>query len=134
MKPIKITAANRNAIDAALRAVNGSADTHTFAEAWEIERLVNIANADLARAHLPLSMHHGATFQAMSGEPVAKAYKRQRRATYVVLERRKTGWFLATIEPKDIWPAQGGTHRLVLKPWQLTMALQRFKESLHVAS
>lgn len=137
MKAIKIEAKNNEAIDAALKAVNGRATQHTFSDHSEIDYLVRCADAELARIGLPKTMHVGAKFQAMSGEPVSNAYAKKaftRRATYVVLERRSTGWFLVAVESKDIWQQLGGTKRLALTQAQHDEAMARFCATLHLAA
>jgi len=136
MKPIKITAANAFAINAALKEVNGRATQHTFSEAWEIDRLIAIADAELARINLPKVMHTGAKFVAISGEKVSNAYakkSRTRAATSVTLERHSTGWFLVDAKATEIWQ-QGGMHRLVLTEAQRDEAIARFRSTLHWAA
>ena len=135
MKPIKIIPANAKAITAALKAVNKSAVTHTYAEAWEIVRLVDAADAELARIQLPKTMHVGAKYHATSGEAVSNSYAKKahtRIATSVTLERRSTGWFLVGVEAATIWK-QGGTERLVLTEAQRDEAIARFRGTLHWA-
>jgi len=129
MKPIKITAANTEAINAALKAVNGKATIHTFTHAWEIAGLVNAADAELARIQLPKTMHVGAKYHAVSGDKVSNSYAKKagtRIATNVRLERRSTGWFLVGIEADEVWQ-QGGTEA------QRDEAIARFRGTLHWA-
>ena len=105
---MKINLNNKEKIEAALAAVNGKADSHTFTTARQLALVVEEAEAELRKSHLPVKSLPGAVVLATSGTPVANSYKRPRKATGVRLERTSTGWFLIGLGSREIYPNEGG--------------------------
>jgi hypothetical protein len=91
---IKITQANSQKIEGALRAVNQKSIAHTYTQFVQIEALIVDAENRLtsllkAKKHFP-----SAVFAATSGGAVANSYKYSRDATSVTLLRKAGGWYL----------------------------------------
>lgn len=124
---IKINEANKVAIEAALHAVNGKSRTHTYTELTEIVRLAERAEDALAKVGLPLKLRTGAAWTETSGDEVANAYKNNRAGTAVRLERRSTGWVLASAAKVTLYKEGGGMGRLSLTQTQADEATRRFR-------
>ena len=103
MKPININDKNTEKINAALLAVNGRANSHTITRARQIRDIADAANDYLSNLGLSKACMVGAKVSFTSGGDVPNAYKWQRKVTHVHLERRKSGWFLNSIEVIEIW-------------------------------
>ena len=103
MKPININEKNAEKITAALLAANGRANSHTLTRARQIRDIADAANDYLSNLGLSKACMVGAKVSFTSGGDVPNAYKWQRKATHVHLERRKSGWFLNSIEGIEIW-------------------------------
>ena len=80
-------------IEAALRAVNGKASSHTYTQAGEIYALSDAAEQRLEELGIPKAERVGAIYRSVSGGSVPNAYKYSRLATWVKLEKRSSGWF-----------------------------------------
>ena len=136
MNAIKITAANAAAIEAALKAVNGTAYQHAYTSFAEVEHLVEIANERLAALNLPKGMHKGAKLMKTSGAAVAKAYAKKsfngRAATTVVIERRSSDWFMVAASKTTVHEGGGGKSSLFLTEAQDAEVIRRTRESYSV--
>lgn len=122
---IKICFGTEEKIEAALRAVNGSATAHTYASAFAIANIALRAESELARSLVNRSNAAGAKYISVSGIDVARSYKRPRAATRVTLLRGSTAWYLVGVESVQIWQ-QGGRSRLVLTREQADRAAAIF--------
>src|SRR3954465_11545984 len=105
-KPIKIIIENRDAIEAALRAVNGKATAHTYTSVYAMIRLAEEAEGELVVFGLPKNLRPGATYEKQSGGYLPNAYKNIAIATRVVIERRSSGWYLTGVQPASLFPRQ----------------------------
>jgi hypothetical protein len=103
MKPINISDKNTEKINAALLAVNGRANSHTITSARQIRGVAETANDCLRDLGLSKARMVGAKVAFTSGGDVPNAYKWKRKVTHVQLERRKSGWFINSIEVIEIW-------------------------------
>lgn len=95
MKAIKIDK-NLGEIQLALNSVNGKASAHTFF-ASDIFELVRRFDSELTRLGIPKTKRHGAKIVARSGEKLPSAYKWSRTVNWVIIELRKSGFFLTEI-------------------------------------
>jgi len=102
-KPININEKNAEKITAALSAANGRANSHTISHARHVSDIADAANDYLADLGLNKSRMVGAKVRYTSGGDVPNAYKWPRKVTHVHLERRKSGWFINSIEVTEIW-------------------------------
>ena len=125
MKPIPIAAHNAEKIEAALRAVNGSASRHAYtsfndiaAEAARAERKV--------LALLTKTQAAGARFLSTSGGSVPNSYRHARVGTSVVLERRRAWWVLVSAERSTLRDT-APTAKLVLTVEQDAAAVARLR-------
>ena len=109
---IKITGANKAAIETALAATNGKAMVHTFTRATEIQSAANAAEAQLAKLGLPVSARKGASVVVASGQKLPSAYKYKVRTTQATLVRGTTGWTLTELASVETW--HGGGSMLTL--------------------
>jgi len=112
---IHITDRNAEKIQRSLDAVNGRATDHTYRAYADIAALVT--EAETRRADLRLSQREAKGMQivCVSGDPVPRAYKWQRKATWVELTYCATGWCLTDVGSTTIFH-DGGNMRTVLSP------------------
>jgi hypothetical protein len=126
MKPIKISAENKAAIEDALEEVNGQAWRHCFDRHSEIEDVVKAAERWLTDK-LPKKMWKGAECKMQSGTILAKAYRNSARTTTVRIERRASGWFLIDIQPSVLWPDSRPLQEFYLTEEQSNDLLRRVR-------
>ena len=103
MKPININEKNAEKITAALLAANGRANSHTITHGRDVRDIADVATDYLRNLGLSKACMVGAKVRYTSGGDVPNAYKWKRKVTHVHLERRKSGWFLNSIEVTEIW-------------------------------
>ena len=133
MKPIKIADKNIVKIHEALEAVNGKATAHTFWHFRQIEKLVDEAEKQLDGFGLPKKLQVGAKVKFWSGDAVPNAYKWERKATLVEIERRSSGWFLNEISADGIYQ-QPPKPLYMLTADQDQEVVRRLRESYWVAA
>ena len=112
MKAIKITEKNFNKIEQALQEANGKA-TARLAHRQDVEAYVVIIEKALTEKGILKNLWKGLKFRVTPGaEKLPNAYfkKGTPSATYFVLERRATGWFLIDAKRVEFHEA----HKLVL--------------------
>lgn len=134
-KQIRITEENATAIEAALHAVNGTARQHSFTDYAEIAAVAESAEKEVV-ALVGKTHAAGATWVETSGQAMCNAYAKKARtrvATTVKLERRPSGWFLASITKTEIWQAGGGAWMLTLTQAQADRATEIFRRRFSVA-
>lgn len=127
MKAIKICIDNKDAIETALRNVNGAHKEYTFTTYAEIEHAAYMAENKLDNLHLPLKERHGATAHALSGKNVAKSYKYTRIGTSVKLYRGYENWFLTDVNGRIVFQS-GGNHSISLTRFQDSLAICALRE------
>ncbi|MEI6793897.1 MAG: hypothetical protein WCL05_01510 [Verrucomicrobiota bacterium] len=128
---IKITIENKAAIEAALKAVNGRAESHAYTTWGELAGLATDAETRLA-ALLAKKDWQGARLTATSGDKVPSAYKYSRSATHVEIERGASAWFLTYVSAGRIYASGGGAH-LTLTAAQDAEAVTRLRARYHIA-
>ena len=133
IKPIKVTGSNAAAIEAALKSVNGKAWDHAYTVFREISHMTTVAEA-ACRDILNVKDIHGAKWTETSGDRCPNSYKYKRRATTVTIERRKSGWFLVSVDATEVWKEGGGPGRLILTPEQDAAAKAKFATRYSVAA
>ena len=133
MKAIKIIPDNFSAIVAALSAVNGRAAEHCYTSADEIEAAAKYAENRLEHFGLPKAERTGAKLYATSGAAVPNAYKYGRKATYIVLERKGSGWYLTDVQPSNIFK-EGGRRSLQLTKKQDERAVATLRKQYSVSA
>ena len=117
----------------ALMAVNGRADSHTYTFGIEISNVAD--DAEKALSILPKALRAGATYVAVSGGSVSRAYckkGRYRKATRVTLVRNSSGWVLTDIASEDI-AEKAPSPTLTLTETQDAEAVARFRSQYRVA-
>ena len=107
MKELKITLANAQKIEEALREINLKSTAHTYVRYDDIENLT--VDAESRLTNLLGSKKHfvGARFDATSGAAVPHSYTYSRDATSVTLTRKAGGWYLATVASTVIYKEGG---------------------------
>ena len=93
----KITDSNVDRIEAALKAVNGKADRHTFTDAIDIARAATEAEQRLDEIGILKADRPGTFASVWSGYDLPNSYKYQPQRTMIVIVRRTAGWYLDTI-------------------------------------
>lgn len=132
MKAIKIDIKNAATIEAALAAVNGRAEAHTYTTFYEVADVA--AKAEAALENLLLKGDRpGARWSKTSGSKVANSYKNSRLATTVVLERKTAGWYLVEVHSVSVMESGGGKGRLTLTQAQDAAAKALLQKQYRVA-
>ena len=132
LKPIKINAANAAAIVAALAAVNGKADAHTYTLASEVMYVANVAESALADIGIAKARRAGAVYGSTSGSRVASAYKYSRIGTRIEMTRRSTEWYLTEVCAATLF-GQAGRDWLKITAAQDAEAVAHLRSSYAVA-
>ena len=133
--PIRITKANIEAIEGALKAANGRATLHAYTTFVEIEATAFAAEAKLEALGLPKAQRAGAQWSEISGSAVAASYAKRafhRAATSVRLERRSGGWCLVSAIATMIGASGGGKGTLTLTAEQDAEAVCRLRAGYSV--
>lgn len=133
MKPIKIIADNYAAIEDALRAVNGKADTHTYTSAISIMEIVSTAENKLAKLGIPKKERNGATYQSVSGSRLPSAYKYAARATLVEVRRNTIGWVLSRVAESCLYPNTTPHEYMTLTAKQDEIAVANLRKGYLIA-
>lgn len=108
MKAIPVKETNREAIEAALKTVNGNSTSHTYTSYEEIEWLAEKAEGKLSALMYKKDMS-GVRCRSTSGKRVPNSYQNQRIATEVTLKRTSTGWSLIEVEREYLFNDPGKT-------------------------
>lgn len=133
MKPIKIVTENAAAIEAALAAVNGKSEKHTYTLANEIIYIAESAESNLMSLLARKSDLKGAVVTATSGGgSLPNSYKYSRQVTHVKIERRSTHWWLVAVESGDLSPNQQGGVHLTLTKEQEERAIEVLRKQYSV--
>lgn len=132
MKAIKITAANAEAIEAALAEINGRANAHTYNSFDEIAEMAAAAEAALLDLVCKKDAA-GAEWREVSGGKVSNSYKQMRNATGVTLIRKAAGWYLLSVRRTSIGKEGGGKGRLTLTQKKAELAVARFRQGFSVS-
>lgn len=130
-KGILIVEKNAEAIEAALKAVNGRADKHAITTFSEIAALAERAEKHLDECGISRTNRVGTLRRRTSGGSVAKSYRYKRFATFVELRREKDGWRLIDAEQVELWPNEDGNYGRYIfkkKAWAQYQKLEAKKE------
>jgi hypothetical protein len=115
MKPIKIE--DTAAIEAALAAINGRAESFTITSAAQVAKIAEQAEQALANS-LTKAARAGARVSYTPAGPSAKSYKRAAVSTTIGLERRAAGWVLIAIDRTEVFPRSPSRLHIALSPEQ----------------
>lgn len=118
MKPIKIVEKNREAIEAALAAVNGKACAFTITEFGQVQHIANNAETKLAYSGIAKARRRGAVAEFKPAGPVAKSYRFSSISTLIAIERRPSGWFLVGAKTAHVWPREATWMHIRITPEQ----------------
>ena len=127
---IKITEANRVAINALLDKINGKSYSHT-AFHKHIFDLAESSELQLDKFDIAKKDRSGATASGMSGGNVPTAYKYSRVVNTYTIERGSAGWFLIGINKIDNW-GDASKDKLSLTPFQRDIAVHKFTAQFSV--
>jgi len=130
---MKINLADKEAVRAALAAVNGKAERHAYTLPSEIAAVADDAERQLARLDVPKAARRGARYVSQSGQSLPKAYKYTAIGTTVTLERGASAWFLVDVTACDIRPGAAPFQRLTLTPDQDAAAVAALRKAYAVA-
>ena len=130
MMRIKITEANRVAINALLDKINGKSYTHT-AFHKHIFDLAESSEAQLEKFNIAKKDRSGAKASGMSGGNVPNAYKYSRIVNTYEIERGASDWFLVAVKRVDVW-GNASKDRLCLTPAQRDIAVSKFSAQFSV--
>ena len=121
---IKITEANRRAINVLLGEINGKSLSHT-AHDKHIFELAELMEMRLEKFGIAKKDRAGAKAFGMSGGNVPTAYKYSRIINTYTIERGSTDWFLIAANKIDNW-GNAGKDQLSLTPAQRDIAVSKF--------
>ena len=121
---IKITEANRVAINALLDKINGKSYSHT-AFHKHIFDLAESSELQLDKFDIAKKDRSGAIASGMSGGNVPSAYKYSRIVNTYTIERGSAAWFLVSIEKFQNW-GNASKDQLSLTPAQRDIAVHKF--------
>ena len=127
---IKITEANRRAINVLLGEINGKAVSHT-AHDKHIFELAELMEMKLEKFSIAKKDRAGAKASGMSGGNVPTAYKYSRIVNTYLIERGATDWFLIDAECVGVW-GSASKDRLSLTPAQRDIAVSKFTAQFSV--
>ena len=129
MKAIKITVENTAAIEAALKAVNGRAEAHTYTSAYSIIAMADRFGASLDKLGLPKGMRAGARYISQSGSVLPAAYKNTAITTRVMIERRSNAFWLVAVNHDRLYPRSKPFTGMVLTEAQDDKAIEVLRQS-----
>ena len=131
---LKITPEASPKIVAALAAVNGKADRHTYTTTHMIRAVADEAERRLTVLEIPKAERTGAIYTAQSGEKLPSAYgKWAVIITVITLLRRTGGWYLTEIVAIDKFPTAAPVSKLTLTPAQDALAVAHLRQQYSVA-
>ena len=121
---IKITEANRVAINALLDKINGKSYSHT-AFHKHIFDLAELSELQIKKFEIAKKDRSGAIASGMSGGNVPSAYKYSRIVNTFQIERGSADWFLIDVKRVEIY-GNASKNRLSLTSAQRDIALAKF--------
>ena len=121
---IKITEANRRAINILLGEINGKSFAHT-AHDKHIFELAELMEMKLEKFGIAKKDRAGAKASGMSGGNIPTAYKYSRIINTYTIERGSSEWFLIAANKIDNW-GNAGKDQLSLTPAQRDIAVIKF--------
>jgi len=131
MKPIRITPENIQALDVALRQVNGNATAHTVTvsdillfSVWADNQVEDLVGN---KKDMP-----GAMARFRSGSALPNAYKYSRKVTRITIYRKAKDWWLTNVVADDA-RNDAGAMRVVLTEAQDAIAKARFSKQYEVS-
>jgi len=131
MKPIRITPENIQAMDVALRQVNGNATAHTVTvsdillfSVWADNQVKDLVGN---KKDMP-----GAMARFRSGSALPNAYKYSRKVTRITIYRKAKDWWLTNVVADDA-RNDAGAMRVVLTEAQDAIAKARFSKQYEVS-
>jgi len=131
MKPIRITPENIQALDVALRQVNGNAKAHTVTvsdillfSVWADNQVKDLVGN---KKDMP-----GAMARFRSGSVLPNAYKYSRKVTRITIYRKAKDWWLTNVVADDA-RNDAGDMRVVLTEAQDAIAKARFFKQYEVS-
>lgn len=130
MKPIKISRENRDAIEAALQAVNGRATSMTMRHFHHVADVAERAETMLET--LPKAERKGAVVTYVPEGPRANRYKYSAISTRLMLQRKASAWYLTDASRVDIWPKQPDRMAVYISPEQGAEISRRALAGFHV--
>lgn len=127
---IKITEANRVAINALLDKINGKSYSHT-AFHKHIFDLAKLSELQIEKFEIAKKDRSGATASGMSGGNVPSAYKYSRIVNTFQIVRGTSDWFLIDVKRVEIY-GNASKNWLSLTPAQRDIALAKFTAQFSV--
>jgi hypothetical protein len=131
---IKINDTNREAITAALAAVNGKATAHTFYDGMSVVYAALDAEAQLTELQLNKADRAGVVANTLSGGRLPNAYKYARTITRITMVRGSAEWFLTDIKAFETFDKKHGETRITLTSAQAAAVVAKFSAQFSVNS
>jgi hypothetical protein len=129
---IKITEANRRAINIVLGEINGKSLSHTANDKHVFE-LAELMEMKLEKFNLAKKYRAGARASSMSGGDVPNAYKYSRIVNTYTIERGSSDWFLIDAQRTEVW-GNANKDQLSLTVAQRDIAVSKFTAQFLVQS
>ena len=131
---MKINLNNRNLVEIALAKINGKATAHTFNQAWQVQREIDIIEGKLIKYGIPKSSWQGIEVVQGSGHALPKSYKYAAKTNVVVLKRGANAWFITEIRTAYLYPTWKPARRIIVDPNLLDLADQRRRGKMSIES
>ncbi len=130
---IKIEAKNRDVIEAALKAVNGTASRHTYGSFVDVENAMRYADVQMDRLGIPRGYRKGAKYIEQSGDTLPKAYGYEAKTTTITIERGSSAWYLVEVKESGLYPRSKPLMRLTMTAEQDGIAVAQLRKKYVVA-
>jgi len=127
---IKIQLSNKAKVETLLNEINGKAAQHCYNHYEEIKQVADRFSHQLNKL-LNKKDQVGSKFASTSGDSVPNAYKYNRRATSIILEKTSTGIFLTDAQPVTIYK-EGGKESLIINNKQQDLMLAKLLKDNHI--
>ena len=127
---VKITEANRRAINVLLGEINGKSLAHTAHDKHVFE-LAELMEMRLEKFGIAKKDRSGARASGMSGGNVPTAYKYSRIVNTYTIERKSSDWFLISATKTETW-GNASKDLLSLTPAQRDIAVSKFTAQFSV--
>lgn len=126
MNKIRIINSNREAIDQAIKEVQGDLCRVNLLSVENILEVADQAEKQLEDLRIPIKNRSGAEFYYCPAGPWAKSFQFGQGATDVRLIRKSSGWFVKIIERTKVFPLAKVSNVLYLKIEQKEIAVTKF--------
>ncbi len=128
------TEANVAAVNAALAAVNGKAESFTLTSWWAVSEVAKEAEERLRVAGVPKAARKGVVVIHQPAGPSARSYKYAARSTRVTITRGSSDWYLTDVQAVVVRPSSRAYTATKISPEQRAIIIDRALEEFRVVA